>query len=397
MTEVTQPLIVVRYKRLMEITRDLASTLELEVLLDRIVHAAAELCLGEAASILLYDEVQRELYFQAATNMEAPMRGIKVPLEGSVAGWIVRHARPVIFNNIAEAQEYYQQVAQVTKLETNSLMGVPLIAQDKVIGALEVINKVFGEFTDQDLELLVALGAQAAVAIQNSRLFRQSDLIAELVHEIRTPLSSLTMAARFLERPGLSEEQRREMVLLIQRETDRLSELTTAFLDLARLESGRAAYEMDWFPLPPLVTECFDLMRPYADDKGITLEAELPPDFPEVYGDRGKIKQVLVNLLSNAIKYNRPEGRVTVSGVVLEDELLISVTDTGYGLSEEDQQHLFEKFFRAAHTKDRVSGTGLGLSICRRIVMSHGGAIEVQSELNKGSTFTIRLPRKARP
>jgi len=160
MSETTQPLIVVRYQRLMEIARDLASTLDLEVLLDRIVHAATELCLAEAGSILLYDENQRELYFQAATNMEAPMRGIKVPLEGSIAGWIVRHAKPVIYNDISEAREYYRQVSQVTNLETASLMGVPLISQDCVIGVLEVINKVFGKFTGQDLDLLMALGAQ---------------------------------------------------------------------------------------------------------------------------------------------------------------------------------------------------------------------------------------------
>jgi len=394
MSETTQPLIVVRYQRLMEIARDLASTLDLEVLLDRIVHAATELCLAEAGSILLYDENQRELYFQAATNMEAPMRGIKVPLEGSIAGWIVRHAKPVIYNDISEAREYYRQVSQVTNLETASLMGVPLISQDCVIGVLEVINKVFGKFTGQDLDLLMALGAQAAVAIQNSRLFRQSDLIAELVHELRTPLSSLAMAARFLDRPGLSEEQRREMIAVIQRETDRLTEMTTTFLDLARLESGRAVFEMDWFDLPSLVDECLSLMSQYASEKQVTLESEVPEDFPEVYGDRNKIKQVLVNLISNGIKYNRPKGKVTVSSTVLDKELLISVSDTGYGISQEEQQHLFEKFFRASNTRLVAEGTGLGLSICKRIVESHGGKIEVQSELNQGSTFTIRLPRK---
>lgn len=394
MAEPTEPLIVVRYQRLMEIARTLASTLDLEILLDRIVHAAAELCLAEAASILLYDEAQRELYFQAATNMEAPMRGIKVPLEGSIAGWIVRHAQPVIYNDIAEAREYYQQVAQVTQVSTRSLLGVPLLTQDRVIGVLEVINKVFGEFTQQDLDLLMALGAQAAVAIQNSRLFRQSDLIAELVHEIRTPLSSLAMAARFLDRPGLSEEQYHEMVVAIQREVDRLTEMTTTFLDLARLESGRAVFEMDWFDLPPLVVECLKLMERLAAEKGVTLKNELPPDFPRVYGDRKKIKQVLVNLISNAIKYNRPEGEVIVSGTALDKELLISVSDTGYGIAPEEQKHLFEKFFRASHTRDVASGTGLGLAICKRIVENQGGKIEVQSELNLGSTFTIRLPRK---
>lgn len=396
MNEPTQPLLVVRYRRLMEIAHDLASTLELEVLLERIVQAAAELCLAEAASILLYDEYQRELYFQAATNMEAPMRGIRVPLEGSVAGWIVRNAQPVIYNDIHEAEEYFAQVAQVTELQTQSLLGVPLMTQDRVIGVLEVINKVFGEFTRQDLDLLQALGAQAAVAIQNSRLFRQSDLIAELVHELRTPLSSLAMAARFLDHPNLSDEQRREMIATIQRETDRLSEMTTTFLDLARLESGRAAFEMTWFDLPPLVEECFALMEPLAAEKRITLENEVPAGYPQVYGDRSKIKQVLVNLLSNAIKYNRPEGRVTVSGAVTAEELLISVSDTGLGISEEEQKHLFEKFFRASNTR-HVGGTGLGLAICKRIVDSHGGSIEVQSALNRGSTFVIHLPFKPKP
>src|SRR5260221_533857 len=221
------------YLRVIEISRDLASTLDLDTLLDDIVRAAADITHAEAASILLYDDTARQLYFQIATNIDEPtMRGLVVPLENSIAGWIVLNRKSVRIDDAHKDQRFYSGVEQTVGQSTKSLLGIPLITKNKIVGVLEVVNKKRGRFTDPDESMLSVLGAQAAVAIENARLFQQSDLIAEFVHELRTPLASLSTATYLLLRPEMSREQRDQIVNNIHNETMRLNCLSSSFLDL---------------------------------------------------------------------------------------------------------------------------------------------------------------------
>jgi signal transduction histidine kinase len=384
-----------RYQRLAEISRDLASTLNLDVLLNRIAQAAADLSNAQAASILLYDENKQQLYFESATNLDEPlMRGLIVPVEGSIAGWIVNHGQPIIISDTQKDPRHFGNIAKVTKVTTTSMLGVPLIAKDKVIGALEAINKQAGQFTEEDQNVLMALAAQAAVAIENARLFQQSDLISEMVHELRTPLSSLNTAAHLLLRVDVPEEQRRRVVQIIHNETTRLSDMTSAFLDLARLESGRMQFRVQVFDLRSLLEECASMMRGKAAESDLQLILDVPDGLPMIKADRDKIKQVIFNLLSNAIKYNRPGSEITIRAAAVKDRFTLSVSDTGLGIHPADLTHLFEKFYRVQSTEQVAPGTGLGLAICKRIVEAHGGQIEVQSELGKGTTFIVSLPAR---
>jgi signal transduction histidine kinase len=384
-----------RYRRLIEITSDLSSTLDLDQLLERIILAAADITGAESASILLYDDAARQLFFQVSSNIDdAMMRGLAVPLEGSIAGWIVLNRQPVRIDNVQNDQRYFNRVAQTTSLETRSLMGVPLITKDKVIGVLEVINKRTGYFSQQDEDLLAVLGSQAAVAIENSRLFQQSDLIAEFVHELRTPLASLSTATYLLLRPQISHEQSDQILHTLYTETLRLSEMASSFLDLARLESGRVQYHKSQFDVKELFEESRDLMQGKAAEYNVNLSIDVPHDLPQLEADRDKIKQVLLNLLSNGIKYNHPGGTVTLSGSLEDKYLVICVRDSGMGIPEDDLQHLFEKFYRVKQNETKAVGTGLGLSICKQIVQGHNGSIAVQSKIGEGTTFTVKLPQK---
>jgi signal transduction histidine kinase len=383
------------YRRLIDIARDLASTLDLDILLSRIVHAAADIAEAEAASILLYDDAARQLRFQVATNLDEPTRrGLVVPLEGSIAGWIVLNRQPVRSADAHEDPRFYQNVEQATRFTTETLLGVPLITKDKIVGVLEAINKRNGAFTETDENLLSVLGAQAAVAIENARLFQQSDLIAEFVHELRTPLASIGTSTYLLLRPEMSQEQREQMIHNIHGETLRLNSLASSFLDLARLESGRVQFHLTDFDLAPLLEECRQIMQAKADESQITVTIEIPPDFPRVDADRDKLKQVALNLLSNAIKYNSQPGKVTLRAGLEKSGWLLDVQDTGMGIPEQSLSHMFEKFYRVRAIEGKVPGTGLGLSICKQIVSGHGGSIEVKSKLGEGTTFTIHLPRK---
>lgn len=388
---------LVGYRHLIDIARDLASTLDQDILMKRIVHAAVEITAAEAASILLYDSTARQLHFQTATNLDQPsMRGLVVPLEDSIAGWIVLNRRPMLIYDVRKDPRHFNIIEQSTHFTTLSLLGVPLIAKDKVVGVLEVLNKKHGVFTKADENFLLVLGAQAAVAIENSRLFQQSDLISEFVHELRTEIASINTATYLLTRPEIPQQKREQIIKNLHSETMDLNAMVTAFLNLSRLESGRVQFHLKNIDVGELFHECRDVMQTKADHDHIKIKIDVPDDLPTLEADKDMIKQVIVNLLSNAIKYNRPDGSVILKAEANKKEIILSVQDTGVGIPEDELHHIFEKFYRVRETESKASGTGLGLSICKQIVQGHSGTIEVCSKLGQGTVFTVHLPYKTK-
>ena len=390
-TDYTQTLVA--YQKLANVARDLASTLDLDTLLDRIVTLAADLNDAEQASILLHDSKRQQLFFQASTDKEnsAQLYGITIPTE-SIAGWVAIHREPVVIDNVHQDSRFFRNIEQMLQFKTRSIVAVPMITKDKLVGVLEVLNKRSSIFTDLDLEVLMVLAGSAAVAIENARLFHQSDLVAELVHEIRTPLSSINTITYLLQRPEIADAQRIPLIQTIQSEAQRLNELVTTFLDLARLESGRQSFHQGFFDLAALVNECEEVIKPRAGERGIQMTVDLAPEFPQVFADRDKLKQVLINLLSNAVKYNRPNGTVTIRAWTEPGQVWISVSDTGQGIPAELQSRMFEKFFRAKPNDTSTTGTGLGLYICKKIIEGHNGQIYMESTESVGTTFKFNLP-----
>ncbi len=383
------------YQKLVSIGRELVVNHDLSSLLNQIVQAACELSDAEAASILLYNENAKELYFQAAVGIDDPlMRGLVVPLEGSLAGWVVKNNATVNIPDVEADSRFFSKVDQASKVKTKSLAGLPLTLHSKVIGVLEVINKRDTHFSSYDIEVLSVLVGLAALSIENTRLFQQSDQIAELVHELRTPLSSISTAAYLLQQGNMGPEQQKSLSKTIYSEAQRLSDLATTFLDLARLESGRVSFKPSDFSLQELVNETINILNHRLEQLSINTIIDIPNEFPNLHADRDKIKQVLLNLFTNAMKYNKPGGNISLKAVELTDHYEVSVSDDGIGMAPEVVVHLFEKFYRAKPTEDSISGTGLGLSICKTIIESHNGKISVQSKQGSGSKFTFQLPKK---
>jgi len=386
--------LLARYERVIEISQQLNATRDHVALLKKIISAAMELLDIEASSILLIDPSTGELRFELADTMDQNMTNIVVPMEGSIAGWVVTHGEPRVIEDVTQEPNFFKNVDDVLEFKTRNVLAVPMRTHKKVIGALEAVNKrSHAHFNGEDIKILTTLAGQAAIAIENARLFQQSDFMAEMVHELRTPLASLRTSAILVQREPLSNTQG-EIVGIMQQETERLIRMTSDFLDLARLESGRMRIDQDLFEVAHLVTECINVVLPQAGDRGITIETDLEPF--TVDGDRGKIKQVLLNLLTNAIKYNRENGHIEVKTYqsIRHDEPFVEVTvaDTGNGISREDQKNMFQKFFRVADTAGTVQGTGLGLAIAKYIVEAHRGAIWLESEPGLGSTFCFTLP-----
>jgi len=386
--------LLARYERVIEISQQLNATRDHRALLKRIIAAAMELLDIEAASILLLDPSTGELRFELAANMDdADMTSIVVPIEGSIAGWVVAHGEPRVIEDVTQEPNFFKNVDKVLEFQTRNVLAMPLRTHQKVIGVLEAVNKrQHNPFNAEDIKILMTLAGQAAIAIENARLFQQSDFMAEMVHELRTPLASLRTSAVLLQRQTLSDEQS-QIVGIMQSETERLIQMTSEFLDLARLESGRMRLDIQTFAVEKLLQESIDVVQPQAADRKVTIHASLLPF--NANGDRAKIKQVILNLLTNAIKYNREGGRVEVECChsLRHDEpyVEISIADTGNGISREDQRNMFQKFFRVADNSS-TQGTGLGLAIAKYIVEAHKGTIWMESELGVGSTFYFTIP-----
>lgn len=392
------PRLLHRYARLLEVITDLASTLDLEELLQHTVDAAQELTDSEAASLLLHDPKTQQLYFEAASNQSPGGLGHQaVPTENSIAGWVFTRREPLVVQDALSDPRFFQEVDILTSFETRSVLGVPLYTKAKVLGVIEAVNKRVGAFDDEDLRLLEALAAQAAVAIENSRLFQQSDVVADMVHELRSPLTALTAAAHLLQRPGLPDDQRAKLTRTVHDEVARLSGMTTDFLELARLESGRSRLVREPVDLSGLVFETLEVVRPQLETEQLTLATDVDRNLPPLQGDRNRLKQLLLNLLTNAVKYNQRGGRVEIHLHRVGEEALLEVSDTGRGIPREALPRVFERFFRAGDQDTRVGGTGLGLAIAKKITESHRGHIEVASEVGRGTTFTVYLPLAAPP
>ena len=229
-------------------------------------------------------------------------------------------------------------------------------------------------------------------------IFEQSSdaILANLGHELRTPLTSIVAYSELMLRREIPPAQARGFTETIYQEAMHLSSMTNGFLELRRLQAGRIRMDMVNFNLTDLVREVLQLLQPQTDERGLTLSATLPDRPVFVTADRERMRQVLVNLTSNAIKYNRDGGAVNILIEPANAQYVhVSVSDTGRGIPEKDLPRIFEKFFRVADSEGYATGSGLGLSIVKQIIEAHGSAIDVQSQVDVGTTFSFVL--KAAP
>ena len=238
--------------------------------------------------------------------------------------------------------------------------------------------------------------ARALVEEQNDRLLEldhlKDEFVASVSHELRTPLTSITGYLELVLEAGRLSEEQEQFLGVVGRNADRLLRLVGDLLFVAQLKSSTVVLERAPVDLTELVGSAVQSVAPLAQDRGIELTLDCEA-LPQLEGDAGRLGQVLDNLLTNALKFTPRDGRVEVRAVERDEIVRFQVRDTGMGISDEDQQHLFEKFFRTSEAQTKaIQGTGLGLSIVAAIVEAHGGSIEVESELGVGTTFTVALP-----
>ncbi|MGJ3249308.1 MAG: sensor histidine kinase [Elainellaceae cyanobacterium] len=240
-----------------------------------------------------------------------------------------------------------------------------------------------------ELDQLAASFNRMAADLEGVEQSRR-ELVGDLTHELRTPL---TILEGYLE--GLADgaiAPSTEIYKLLARETVRIRRLAEDLQELSKMEAGYLPIHAHPFDLMPLLTSLIQRFSEQLTEDSPTLRLEYPSDIPQVWADPARVEQILVNLLSNAIRYT-PSGWITIQVEAHAQHVWISVTDTGMGIAADDLPHVFERFWRADRSRDRHSGgTGIGLAISQRLVELQGGIIEVESELEKGSTFRFSLP-----
>lgn len=245
---------------------------------------------------------------------------------------------------------------------------------------------------NEDLDRKVDELAQANLALYESNRLK-GDFLATMSHELRTPLNSiLGFSDVLLSTPHLSEKEQR-WVRNIRSSGDQLLSLINDILDLAKIEAGKMQVRIEEFSLLDVSEGLVNMFRPLAEKKNIDLRSQLDPNLPLLRQDAVKLQQILSNLLSNAIKFTPEGGRVLLKVEAEPGHFVITVTDTGVGIAPEDQELVFEKFRQSGNPLTREhAGTGLGLSIVHELSKLLGGEVALQSELGRGSTFTVRLP-----
>lgn len=293
-----------------------------------------------------------------------------------------------------------------------SVIAVPLLLQDQVIGAIVLYGDKPYQVSRRDTFLLSTAAIQAAMAIQNALLFAEvkdknaalervnhlkSQFLATVTHELRTPLHSIiSYGALILEgfvEGELTAEQEEHIQFIVRRAED-LSRLVDDMLDLSKIEADRLEVKVEPLALESSLTEVINQLKPMASNKGLHLTLEIEDSLPMVLADSHRIRQVVINMVSNALKFTE-KGGITIQCALLDryDLLRISVHDTGIGISPAALDYIFEAFRQAdGSTTRRFGGTGLGLTIARKLIELQGGEVSVESVVGQGSSFSFTLP-----
>lgn len=395
---------------LIEINRMVTSSLNLDAVLKATILGIREILRVEAGSLVLVDEEADRLVFRTTFSPEQGwITGRTIQPGEGIVGYVVQSGEPKLVNDVERDLHFSAEVDEEAGITSRAILCAPLTIRDRVIGAIEVINKLDGTFTAQDLELLQAMAASVAVAVDNANLYgelaefakelerSQAQLVqaekmaaigrlaASIAHEINNPLQSIHNSLHLSLHRGLGDSKRFEYLSMAQAEVRRLIEIVQRMLDFYRPSRGGVE--------PTDINDIVENVLALADKRlqhgDISVHARLAPSLPFVPVVPDQISQVFLNVVINAVEAMPSGGDLRLETLLSEDGdwVLIRFQDTGLGMSAEQIANLFEPFYTT-----KSDGTGLGLAISYGIVERHGGAIEVSSQPGQGATFVVKLP-----
>ena len=400
----------------LEALRDVGDAVSSSLDLDRVLHTivahAVQLCETDGGSIFEYDQTDEVFRVRAVygTNSELleRLRRTRIDLQSTLLGRAAVSRRPLQVHDLREAPlDAHLQCLHDS--EWRSLVAVPMLRDERILGALVVRGKRPGGFSAETCELLETFAGQSALAIVNARLFRElerktselevasrhkSEFLASMSHELRTPLNAVIgFSEVLLEHMFGDLNERQEEYLRDILDSGRLLlDLLNDILDLSKVEAGQMDLQRSLFSIRSVLEEGMSLMRERATRQGVAVRLQTDPDVLLVESDARRFKQVLLNLLSNAVKFTGEGGEIVVRAELDGSFVRISVRDTGPGIPNEDRERIFESFQQGGRDASRHEGTGLGLTLSRRIVELLGGRLWLESEVGVGSTFSFSIP-----
>lgn len=390
---------------LFELSRVFMSIVDLDELLHNVVQVACQETRSDWVALLLWDEQRRVLLTRALVGFPSEGASFGEIEEGwEIATSVMRSGKQLVLQDRSGPFAVFME-----KIGVHSLVVGPLVVKKKAIGVLVLAKVALGDsFASGDVELLSVLSGQAAIAIENASLFEEiqhayrelqkldhmkSEFINIAAHELRTPLGILLGYATLLQENAEGEDQ--EHLDIIVRNAMRLRALTDDMLNLRSLEMGKSQIELEQIILRHVIDEAMEDLGPLAESRGQSIEIKLPEGFPSITADQQKLGLILVNLLSNAIKFTPGGGRITVEAKSGEQEVWVSVSDTGIGIPPEEHERIFDRFYQVEDSlRRRQGGIGLGLAIAKGLVELCGGRIWVESQVGRGSTFTFTIPQQ---
>jgi signal transduction histidine kinase len=395
--------------KLVEVSLQLNSTLNLEELLQYIIRTASEILDCEAASILLFDEKRNRLFFAASTGADPKkMAQIPVPIDGSLAGTIFREDKSICINDVSHDPRHFAGVGQALNFQTRSLLGVPMRIREKGVGVLEALNKRSGDFNASDERILAALGAQAGVAIHNARLIQalqksyedisetdrlKSNFLALASHELRTPLGIIIGYASFLQSENEGEvSENAEKVLSAASQMRSIIESMTS---LHLLQAKGLTFKPRVVPIQQVLTAAFEEMRAIAQEMHHIIIFDTPTQSLLVTADPEKLTPAFVNIINNAIRFTPAGGEIVIGAQQRGGSVMAWVEDNGIGIAPEQLTKIFQEFYQVEpHNTRKFGGLGIGLTIAKGLIETQGGRIWAESEgLGKGATIRVLLPQ----
>ncbi|MCI0372507.1 MAG: GAF domain-containing protein [candidate division NC10 bacterium] len=402
-------------KALGEVSQAVSSTLDLQTVLTTIVARAVELSGTASGLIYEYDEATQEFHLRATHRTEEELietlRAAPMRLGEGAVGQAAARRAPVQVPDILDERGY--EVSRIRPILARrgyrSLLAVPLLLGERIVGGLVVRRQEPGTFTPEIVNLLQTFATQSVLAIQNARLFRElaekgrqleiasqhkSQFLANMSHELRTPLNAILGYTELILDSiyGAVPEKVREVLERLEKSGRHLLGLINDVLDLSKIEAGQLTLALTDYSLKQVIQTVVLAVEGLAAEKHLALKVALPRDLPPGRGDERRLTQVLLNLVGNAIKFTEA-GEVRVEAKAADGAFRVAVADTGPGIAPADQEKIFEEFQQADSSPTRPKGgTGLGLAIAKRIIELHGGRIGVESSLGTGSTFWFTVP-----
>ena len=399
-------------KMLSEVGHAVSSTLDLRSVLSAILTASLGVTWANAGAIFHYSRADRSFRLVEAVGWDEvhtrSIRDLRVAESETAMGEAVARRMPIQLADLAERESYPLSNAALAA-GFHSVLIVPLVGAERILGAISLMRQEPGEFPSETVRLIQTLASQSVLAIQNARLFREiaekseelalasqhkSQFLANMSHELRTPLNAILGYAELLVDGiyGVLPDRPRGVLERIQNNGRHLLALINDVLDLAKIEAGQLTLTLEDYSLPEVVRSVVTATEPLATAKGLKFTAAVQENIPMAHGDARRVSQVLLNLVGNAIKFT-DKGQVEVQASAANGQFVLTVRDTGPGIADADQERIFGEFQQIDNSNTRkMGGTGLGLAISKRMVEMQGGTISVESALGQGSTFRVVLP-----